>query len=102
MLNETPAGTVKIANPQKLQDVATVYKTVKANLEEKNAKVSYKLYSPFLGSASVKIIGKNILLKHPEKVFKAAKLASNFEVYPRTDGKVCMAFTFDGLVETIS
>lgn len=102
MLENAPESTIKIVNPYKLEDVARVYKTTKANLDEKHAKINYSLYKPFLSSASVKIIGKNILLKHPEKVFAEAKRATNFEVYPRTDRTVCMAFSFDDLVKTIS
>ena len=93
--------SVKITNPQKLKDISELYRVLNENLIGRN-KIKCELYKPFLGSASIKITGKNIRFKKPSVVFKAAKLASNFEVYPKVNGDPCMAFTFDGLVKRIS
>ncbi len=50
---------------------------------------------------SVSVTGKHIDMKTVVWLVRSAELASNFEVYPKTDGTVCMTFPFHGLTRPI-
>lgn len=64
---------------------------------QKDVTVGYEVYEPFLSMGSVSVIGKNISVRKPEWFMRAVEMASNFEVYPKTDGTVQMNFGFHGL-----
>jgi hypothetical protein len=49
----------------------------------------------------VSVTGKDLLFRKTEWFMKEVELASNFEVYPKTDGTVQMNFTFHGLTKPI-
>lgn len=97
---ESEAG-ISIANSLRLEQLLFTYKTAKHMMRGKPVKVSYKLYEPFQSMGSVSIIGRNIVMQNAEWFAKLMEFASNFEVYPRTDGTVCMTFTFHDLTTHI-
>ena len=86
-----------ILNVQNVKKVAYVYKLMKFLLRGTGAKVEYKLNEPFKSMGSVSVIGKQIPIKNTESLIEAAKLASNYDVFVRTDKTVEMDFTFHGL-----
>lgn len=91
-----------IINPFKIQQVLYTYKVLKYLTKGiKGAKVSYELHEPYISMGSVSVTGKDLLFRKPEWFMKAVELASNFEVYPKTDGTVQMNFTFHGLTKPI-
>lgn len=90
-------GDVSVLNPDGMRKFNTVYNAVKKMLHGQHAKITYGINEPYVGSGFIRIIGKKILLKNTAALMRAARLASNFEVYPRVDETVCMAFSFDGL-----
>lgn len=90
-------GDVSILNPDGIRKLTTVYNAVKKTIQGKQAKITYSINEPFVGSGFIRIIGKTVVFKDTAALMRAARLASNFEVYPRVDGTVCMAFSFDGL-----
>lgn len=87
-----------IINPTKLKQIAFTYKALRYMTK---AKVTYKLHEPYRSMGSVSVVGKNISFSHPEWFRGIAEMASNVEIYPKTDGTVQMTFTFHGLVNTI-
>ena len=88
---------VSVLNPDGIRNFSKVYNAVKSSLKNTGAKVTHGINEPMIGSGYIRIIGRKIVFSNARKFAKYAPLASNFEVYPRVDGKVCMAFTFDGL-----
>ncbi len=91
-----------IINPYKIQQVIYTYKVLKYLTKgTRGVKVSYELYKPFISMGSVSVVGKNLAFRKPEWFMKAVELASNFEVYPKTDGTIQMNFTFHGLTRPI-
>ena len=62
-----------------------------------NAKVTYALNEPYKSMGSVSIVGKELTFSNPKWFMIAVRLASNFNVYPKTNGTVQMDFTFHGL-----
>lgn len=90
-----------ILNPDKLKEMQFTYKAMKYMTRGTNAKVSYKLHEPFQSMGSVSVTGKDIVIRKAKWFSKAVELASNFEAYPKTDGTVCMTFTFHNLTVPI-
>lgn len=90
-----------IINPYRMQQLLYTYKVMKYLMKGTSAKVTYKLHEPYQSMGSVSVIGKDIEFKKVSWFLRAAELASNYEVYPKTDGTVCMTFTFHGITTPI-
>ena len=92
--------TVSILSPEGIERFSKLYNAIQATLKKNGAKISYGINEPFIGSGFIRIIGRQIVFSDASVFAKYAKLATNFEVYPRVDGNICMAFSFDGLALT--
>ena len=90
-----------IINPYRMQQLLYTYKVMKYLMKGTSAKVTYKLHEPYQSIGSVSVTGKDIEFKKVSWFLRAAELASNYEVYPKTDGTVCMTFTFHGITTPI-
>lgn len=90
-----------IINPYRMQQLLYTYKVMKYLMKGTSAKVTYKLHEPYHSMGSVSVTGKDIEFKKVSWFLRAAELASNYEVYPKTDGTVCMTFTFHGITTPI-
>ena len=77
------------------------YNTLKHLTKGTKVKVTYEMNEPYRSMGSVSITGKNITFKRPEAFVAAVKLASNFNVYPKTNGTIVMDLTFHGLTTPI-
>jgi hypothetical protein len=86
-----------ILNIQTVKKVAYVYKLMKFLLRGTGAKVEYKLNEPFKSMGSVSVIGKQIPIQNVNALIEAAKLASSYDVFVKTDKTVEMDFTFHEL-----
>lgn len=98
---ENENNRTAIINPDKIKGVLYTYKVLKYLTKGTEAKVTYKLNEPYRSMGSVNVVGKNLTFSNPEWFMVAVKLASNFNVYPKTDGTVRMDFTFHGLTTTL-
>lgn len=90
-----------IINPYRMQHLLYTYKVMKYLMKGTSAKVTYKLHEPYQSMGSVSVTGKDIEFKKVSWFLRAAELASNYEIYPKTDGTVCMTFTFHGITTPI-
>lgn len=90
-----------IINPYRMQHLLYTYKVMKYLMKGTSAKVTYKLHEPYQSMGSVSVTGKDIEFKKISWFLRAAELASNYEVYPKTDGTACMTFTFHGITTPI-
>ena len=97
----TDDSRTAIVNPERIRQVLYTYKVLKYMTRGTKAKVSYKLHAPYKSMGSVSVIGTDLTFSSPKWIMKAVELASNFEVYPKTDGTVQMNFTFHGLTMAI-
>ena len=98
---QTDDSQTAIINPYRIQQVLYTYKVLKYLTKGTKAKVSYELHTPYKSMGSVSVVGSDLLFRNTEWFMKAVELASNFEVYPKTDGTVQMDFTFHGLTRAI-
>lgn len=88
---------VSIVNPERLKCIALAYKIIKYLIKGKNVKFAYDIHEPYTSMGSISVVGRELKVENPTLFVKVVKLASNFEVYPRTDGTVQMDFTFHKL-----
>lgn len=94
---ENEDNKTSILNPKKVQAVLYTYRVLKYLTKGTNAKVTYALNEPYKSMGSVSIVGKELTFSNSKWFMIAVKLASNFNVYPKTNGTVQMDFTFHGL-----
>lgn len=87
-----------VINHDKAKLVLGIYNTLK-RFCPKGAKITYKLNEPFRSMGSVSITGKNITFAKPELFASISKVASNVDIYPKTDGSIRVDFTFHGLTQ---
>lgn len=98
---EEEENTPALVNPNKMTQMQATYKILKQVAKSTGAKVTYELHKPFVSMGSISITGKRIRFENPEWFVKLSKLASNVDIYPRTDGKTVIDFTFHGLTTMI-
>ncbi len=73
------------------------YKATAYTVKGKGVVITYKLFEPTKKMGVVSINGKSIEFVNTELFANIAKIASNFEVFPKTDGTTQINFTFHGL-----
>ena len=98
---ENDNNRTAMVNPNRIKAVLYTYKLLKYLTKGTIAKVTYTLNEPYRSMGSVTVVGKNLTFSNPEWFMVAVKSASNFNVYPKTDGTVQMDFTFHGLTTTL-
>lgn len=98
---EQDESRTSIINPYRMKELAFTYKSMKYITHGSKAKVTYKLHEPYQSMGSVSVTGKNIVFSNMSWFVRAVEMASNFEVYPKTNGDICMTFTFHGLTTPI-
>lgn len=90
-----------IIDPDRMRVFFGAYKLLKYLTKGTKAKVKYEAFKPYKYMGVITVIGSPIKITNPELFIKAVGLASNFEVYTKTDGTVQMDFTFHGLTRPI-
>lgn len=100
LLESVKKGNAEILVIERYWDIINAYKTLRSVVKG-ISEMFWELHEPFNSMGSISIIGKKLSIKDTKQFIKAVKLASNFNVYPRTDGTARMDFTFYGLTKTI-
>lgn len=93
---------ISIINPIRVKEVRYVSKLIKKAVENNGAKVvcDIDIKAP-LSIGYVSITGRNIRFSKPQYFEAAAKIASNVEIYPKTDGTIQVNFTFHNVTVEI-
>lgn len=94
-------STPSIVNPYRMEHLLYVYKYMKYITKGTSVVVTKKVHEPFASMGSVSVTGKVIEFGKMSWFMRAVQVASNFEVYPKTNGDVCMTFTFHGLTKPL-
>lgn len=84
---------ISIINPIRVKEVRYVFDLIKKAVEKDGVTVTCDI-EPHLSIGYVSITGKNIRFSRPRYFEAAAKIASNVEIYPKTDGTIQVNFTF--------
>lgn len=100
VISEEESG-VSVVRPDKLEMIAAAYDAVKASTGGREVKVSYELNAPYTSMGSISVVGKEIKIVNTKLFTMAVSLASNFEVYTKTDGTVQMDLTFHNIARKV-
>ena len=100
MIQESESRTSLVA-PARLQQFAAAHNILKHLTKGTGVKLTYEMHEPFASVGSITVVGKNPKFRRPDLFVKAARLASNVDIYPRTDGTIQIDFTFHGLTRAI-
>ena len=91
-----------VVNPERYSQMNEAYRILRALTQNvRELHLTYELNKPFQSMGSITLEGKTIWVRGSKWFSKAAKLSNNFEVYPLTNGQVCMSFCFNGLTTPI-
>ena len=89
-----------VINIENVKNIVKAYDIVKQLTKGTNVKVEYHINEPVRSMGYVSIISKNIPINNVDLFMQVTKLASNFNVYVKTNGTIEMDFTFHGLVKS--
>lgn len=89
---------MSIINYTTLQIMQISYRALLGMLDKKNVKITYTLHKPYTSMGYITITSRSEIKVDDPEVFAAiSKLASNIEVYQRTDGIIQINLTYHGL-----
>ena len=95
---EKQEQTPHIINPVVVQKVYYAYKNLKNLFKaDDDISVSYQLNEPYVSMGSVSVTGTDIIFENTKSFSDIFMLASNVEMYTKTDGKIQMDLTFHGV-----
>lgn len=92
---------VSVLDFAKLSKMDAMHRIMRAIVSGKKASVSYELNEPYASMGSVSVEGKQIVIEYPKLFALVMEAASNFNVYPKTNGTVHIDFTFNGLTRKV-
>ena len=90
-----------IINPVGMARIMEAYRILADSMEELGAEVTYELHEPLKSFGSINITSSDYIITNTEEFGRAVLLASNCEVYARTDGNICISLGFHGLTKPI-
>lgn len=86
----------RIIDPKRLEDIEAVYNIVKYLTRDCiGTTVTCNISDGVPGYASIELIANKFEFNEPYLISRAAVIADNYEVYPRVDGTICIAFMFN-------
>ncbi len=88
----------KITNIPRFRQMQAAYESIRKLFDGfADVSVSYSLKKLMRSIGVIRVEGSIIRISETDIFSNAASIANNIEVYPLTDGKVRMAFTFNDL-----
>lgn len=99
-ISKDESGT-SVVIPERVKQVETAYKVMQLITNGKNVDITYELNTPYTSMGSVSVVGKEIVISNPSLFVKVAGMASNLEVFTKTNGMVQMNFTFHNLTRKV-
>lgn len=77
------------------------FRKLKEIVSGNNVKISRVFHEPYKSMGYISIVGNDIAVKDSAMFAAVLKLASNIEIYPKTDGTVQINLTYHGLTMPI-
>jgi len=88
-----------VVDDARVHDIMYSKSILEKIIEGDGVVVTHKLHEPFNSVGSVSVTGKDIIVTDSVTFNWIVSVASNVEVYPKTDGTIVMTFTFHGLTK---
>lgn len=90
-----------MVNVDRMQQLKLAYEIFKKTMIGENVDISYQVNKPFPSMGNISVEADLLAISNPRMFHMIAKLANNVEIYPLTNGRVRMCFTFHGLVKPL-
>lgn len=87
--------------PRKVEVFKSVLEKIDSNVEGDNVLITGSVNEPFNGMGCISVTGKNVSFRDASLFAECASLASNINVYSKTNGSVVVDFTFHGLAKKV-
>ena len=91
------AEGVYILNVPRAREFSDCYRELKHQLHGSRTKLSWEMDEMLPGCAVIRAESRGFRVKNTAKFAAALRLASNYEIYPKTNGNIMLALTFYGL-----
>ena len=90
-----------VADPERMDEFYQSYELLSSAIDGGKRAFTSHIGRPCKTAGMFRIVGKNITFKDTESLYKLQKLATNFDVYPKTDGTVRMDIIFHHIFKRI-
>ena len=100
MIAEDEQG-LHIVNTERMRDFMACEKVMKILFNGTGAKVVATPHDMYPSAGTIEITAKKLVIRDTELFTLAAGLASNYEIYPKLDGTIVLAFMFYGLTKKL-
>lgn len=91
----------QILDVKRVQEMQRADEVIKKAVTGEDVEFFCEVNKPVLSVGSISVEGKILAVADPNWFHVVASLASNMEIYPLTNGKTLMTFTFHGLTKSI-
>lgn len=98
---ENSHGAVYVANPRRVREFIECESFLRRMFKDTGATIEVV---PNDGGGSIgviRVLTKTINIRNTAGFVRAVRLASNYEIYPRTDGKMMFALIFYGMATRV-
>lgn len=90
---------VSIADPQRMREFIKSETLLRRSLGGQGLKIEAIPHDDYASVGTIRVKAKTLIVREPTWFARAVSMASNYEVYPRTDGKIMLALTFYGMTK---
>lgn len=92
---------ISIANPTREKEFQVCADYLKKTLRGHRLKIQCEPHDGYASVGVIRVLAEDFTVMKTDEFAAAVKLASNYEIYPRTDGKVMFALTFYGMTKKV-
>ena len=92
---------VSYVDAEREMEYQTCCELLKTALKGSKAKIQCVPHDNSASVGVIRILAKRLIIRDPTAFARATALASNYEVYPRTDGTIMFALTFYGMTKKL-
>ena len=100
-IDEDESG-VHVTNPTRMEEFLACGKAMKQLFSGAGTKVIISPHDMYPSVGTIKVVTRRLCLDSPEAIelfTLASGIASNYEIYPKLDGTIVLAFAFYGLTK---
>ena len=98
---KTEGYCVSFADAEREKEFQTCFALLKTALKGSRARIQCVPHDNSASVGVIRILAKRLVIRDPAAFARATALASNYEIYPRTDGTIMFALTFYGMTKKL-
>ncbi len=98
---EREESGLSVMDPRRMEELYESFEALKQLLKGSGARIECVPHDGFASVGTVSVTARNLRVTDPQLFLKAVSRASNWEIYPRTDGFFVLSLTFYGMTHRI-